>query len=217
MGRRRRRRRDRAARPPARPRPHPGAARIAGHRFLRGPGRAVIVDIGAHGFSVLELKDRPRRLPGRIRAFSGHGELPAAARGAFAQCAGGGGRSLRLSRIRRRSRPPSRHPEDGHDPPRQPGEDRARSWPACSTPSATTCRCCSARPGADAATVVPAGGVGAHAGSAWFGMGWRARDDARRGDGTRLPDALGCAVLAARGSAPLPPPDELVAPPRMPP
>jgi activator of 2-hydroxyglutaryl-CoA dehydratase/predicted nucleotide-binding protein (sugar kinase/HSP70/actin superfamily) len=32
------------------------AARIAGHRHLRGPGPAAIVDLGAHGFSVLLLE-----------------------------------------------------------------------------------------------------------------------------------------------------------------
>ena len=78
-----------------------------------------------------------------------------------------------------------------------------------------------ARPGADAATVVLAGGVGrSRRVRERFGQRLAERGMTlaeEDGDDALFLDALGCAVLAARGSAPLPPPDELVAPPRMPP
>ena len=178
-------------------------ARIARPSVLRA-GRAVIVDIGAHGFSVLELGDGDHAAyrEEKSRCSQGTEELPAAARGALRLAPeadllarpGSGAALRRCPVILKTGRTTSR--------------TRARtgpvSWPACSTPSATTCRCCSARPGADAATVVLAGGVGrsprpraVRAAAGGRGMTLAEED----GDDALFLDALGCAVLAARGSA----------------
>jgi activator of 2-hydroxyglutaryl-CoA dehydratase/predicted nucleotide-binding protein (sugar kinase/HSP70/actin superfamily) len=195
-------------------------ARLAGHRFLRGDGPAVIVDIGAHGFSVLEVA---RGEDAEYR------ENP--------RCSQGTGNFLRQL-VERFGLAPEEADvlaapveEPAHLSGRCPvilktdmthlanqGEDRGRILAGLFDAICDNVQVLlRSRAGAVAPAVVLAGGVG---------RSRRVRERFRRrlaergmtlaeehGDDALYLDALGCAVLAARGDAPLPRPEDLVAPP----
>ncbi|HSD21138.1 MAG TPA: BadF/BadG/BcrA/BcrD ATPase family protein [Anaeromyxobacter sp.] len=195
-------------------------ARIAGHRFLFGPRRAVIVDIGAHGFSVLELGDGDD---------AGYRENP--------RCSQGTGNFLRQLVERFGLAPeeadvlaaPVEHPAplSGRCPVilktdmthlANQGEDRARILAGLFDAICDNVQVLlRSHPGAVPPAVLLAGGVGRSRrirerfGRRLAERGMTLAEE--RGDDALFLDALGCAVLAARGSAPLPAPDDLVSPP----
>jgi predicted CoA-substrate-specific enzyme activase len=199
-------------------------ARIAGHRFLHGERPAVVVDVGAHGFSVLELGEGDG-------AAAGYRENP--------RCSQGTGNFLRQLVERFGLTPeeadalaaPVRAPAalSGRCPVilktdmthlANQGEDRAAIlaglFDAICDNVQTLVR---ARPGDPSPPVLLAGGVGL---SRRVRERFRARLAERGlalaedgGEDALFLDALGCAVLAARSpsAAALPPAGALVAPP----
>ncbi len=192
-------------------------ARIAGVRFLHGPGPAVIVDIGAHGFSVVELgggedadyRENPRcsqgtgsflrQLVERFGLDPEEADLLAAPVEDPAPLSGRCPVILKTDMTHLANQ----------------GEDRARILAGLFDAICDNVQVLLRRP-PEAATVVLAGGVGrSRRIRERFGRIVAERGmtlEEERGDDALYLDALGCAVLAARGSAPLPRPDDLVAP-----